>query len=369
MFPIKLSDNVFEDIKGKVQLLKTCTFYHDRYGKVEITRTLLSEMVDNFRNKVRGIEVMIDYAHDSEREAAGWIKNVELIHDPQRNEDQLWADVEWTPKGRRTLADKEFAYLSADFDPDYRDNEAPEKRVGAVLLGAGLTNRPVVKRMAPAIQLSEEELTKVPEEGSLYDIDKKGDHNMEKELEEKKEELKKEMKKEEKIKMKEKEKALMSEEEQKKLMEYMESMGVGSIEELLKAIAGMKGEKEDVEKQLAEVKEEKLKAEKKAFFDELMKTGYVVEAQRDEVMKLSEEGFKTFVDITKLNKPTIKLHEEGHGRQDVETKTEEEKNKSIEELVIEKAVKLAEEKNIPRDKAISEVLINNKELAKKYYEL
>lgn len=134
----------------KVQLLKVGEFHDARYGVVEITSRTLSQLKENFDKRVRKIDVAIDYSHKSEDVAAGWVKGVSLSDDGM----ELWADVTWTPNGAKRLADKEFRYLSADFNFNYQDNETQEK-FGPVLMGAGLTNRPVVKGMAPAVELHE----------------------------------------------------------------------------------------------------------------------------------------------------------------------------------------------------------------------
>lgn len=133
-----------------VQLLRVGTFHDSRYGTLNITPEVLLSMKKNFDDKVRGVDLMIDYKHDSDSLAAGWIKEVYLSDD----NNQLWAKVEWTPNGQKTLSDKEFRYLSADFNLNYQDNETL-KRFGPTLFGAGLTNRPVVKNMQPAVALQE----------------------------------------------------------------------------------------------------------------------------------------------------------------------------------------------------------------------
>ena len=367
--PIQLSENVYEDISAKVQLLRTCTFWHKRYGKVEITRKLLSEMVENFKNNTRGIRCMIDYGHETEREAAGWVTGLNIIYSDQKKEDQLWADVEWTPNGRRKQADKEYAYLSADFDPNYEDNENPNKFFGAVLLGAGLTNRPVIKKMAPAIQLSEyaEEYSDSETKGSMFDLNKES--TMPTEEEKKKEE---EMKLEEKKKLEEEkklggEKFAEGDEIMEKLKAFMSELGVDSVEDLMKMVSSMREEKMELATQLSEAKEKNLKAEKKNSFDKLMKSGYVVEAQREEVMKLSEDEFKGFVKITKMNSPSIKLSEQGHEKEETAHEVAN-KGKTAEDLVDEKALKLSEDKDMDYGDAVSIVLAEDKELAKKYRE-
>lgn len=143
---LKLSEAPSQDI----QLFRVGTFYHPEYGKFDITPEALKAMETNFKNKIRGIDIAIDYKHDSEDIAAGWIKELYLSSDGK----ELWAKVDWTPKGSQVLGEKEFRYISPDFTFNYQDNESL-KKFGPVLLGAGLTNRPTIKNMEPVVQLSE----------------------------------------------------------------------------------------------------------------------------------------------------------------------------------------------------------------------
>lgn len=147
MIAIQLSENEVSDL---VQLFRTGTFYHSEYGQFQIKPEDLKTMEHNFKNKVRGIDIAIDYKHDSEDIAAGWIQSLELSNDGT----ELWAKVDWTPQGKKVLSEKEFRYLSPDFTFNYQDNESL-KKFGPVLLGAGLTNRPTIKNMEPVVELSE----------------------------------------------------------------------------------------------------------------------------------------------------------------------------------------------------------------------
>lgn len=149
--PIQLSEAVAgENYPKEVQLLKTGTFTDPRYGKFEVTSKMLSEMVANFTAGVRGVKPAIDFKHDSEAEAAAWVKSLFL----KDNGQTLWCVPDWTGEGQRKLSDRVYGYVSADFSQNYRDNEEG-KLHGCVLLGAALTNRPVIKNMQPVIQLSE----------------------------------------------------------------------------------------------------------------------------------------------------------------------------------------------------------------------
>lgn len=131
-----------------MQVCRAGTFFDERYGEFTISKAMLSEMIDNFQANARGVIPALDYKHESDDVAAGWFKKLYL------KDDELWADIEMTPKGLKVLSDKEFGYVSADFETGYQDNET-KKKYGCVLMGAGLTNRPVIKRMESVITLSE----------------------------------------------------------------------------------------------------------------------------------------------------------------------------------------------------------------------
>ena len=365
--PIKLAEgNPVEQIPNQVQLMRTCTFYHKQYGKVEITRRLFDEMVENFSKKVRGIDLMIDYSHDSDKEAAGWIKGlnvreVQLSEGDEANgieptiEHQLWADVEWTPKGRKTLSDKEFAYLSADFDPSYKDNENPTHSFGAVLLGAGLTNRPVIKRMNPAIQLSEFSETDIKENGmTLEEIQKELDDTKVKLSESEKSLMEKDKELEEKEKS-------MSDGETKlaQIDQIMNDLGVSSIEELMAKIAEMR--KENVE-----LSEDKKQTERENKLNVLLSEGKISQAQKEKALKIeNDESFNSFMELAEMNEKVVKLSEDGSN----ETPGENSKEGDVEGKVLELAEKKANDDGISMTDAITHVLSENKELASQYYNL
>ena len=158
-----------------VQLLRVGKFTHPKFGEVEIGPGTLREMVSNFEKNVRRIDLAIDFSHRSEDEAAGWIEELFLSEDGL----ELWAKVKWTPAGRSALNEKRFRYLSSDFTFAYQDNETLQK-YGPVLLGAGLTNRPVVKGMAPAVELSE--LTKKSKETKMTKEIQLGEAELQKQI-------------------------------------------------------------------------------------------------------------------------------------------------------------------------------------------
>lgn len=320
---IRLSEGEGQKVPRRIQIMRTCTLFHPKYKKVNITRQMLSEMKENFDKKVRGIELMVDYSHDSEREAAAWFKNVEIVDDTKLGESQLWAEVDWTPTGEKSVGDKEFAYLSADFNPDYRDNEKPDVKLGAVLLGAGLTNRPVIKNMNPVIQLSE---------------------NLKEST------------------MKTEEEVAMMETKLGQVQKLMEDLGVESMEDLMSAVAGMKSKNEEMlgEKQLAEKKEKSQR---------LFSEGKITKAQMEKSITLGEKEFNAFAEMADMNEKgsVVKLSETGHS----EVVIEEEEKEKVTESASDKVLRLAEEKQAKEKgldvgSAISMVLSENAELKKAY---
>lgn len=130
-----------------VTVTRTGEFSDPRYGKFSITPAMLAEMVKNFTGKAYGQDIFIDVAHKPENGAAG--KVVALAVEG----DRLRAKVEWTPMGVEAVRAKGYAYLSAEYHENWRDNEAGNPH-GCVLLGAGLVTRPCIKRLDP-VQLGE----------------------------------------------------------------------------------------------------------------------------------------------------------------------------------------------------------------------
>jgi len=131
---------------GKTQSWVTVTrvgsFSDPRYGKFEITRDMLLSMVENFDKRTYGQDIFIDVAHRPDNGAAG--KVVKLAVEG----DRLRALVEWTPYGIDAVKNKGYVYLSAEYHENFRDNESGNAH-GPVLVGAGLTVRPVIKRLDP----------------------------------------------------------------------------------------------------------------------------------------------------------------------------------------------------------------------------
>ncbi len=139
---IKLNEGDAVKVPSELQVLRTGSFNHPTYGKFDITTAVLAEMKANFDVNVRGVDMAFDYFHDSDKEAAAWVKDLTL----KDGGNELWATVSWTPKATQKLSDREIRYFSPDFAFQWTDPETLTT-FNNVLFGGGLTNRPFVKEM------------------------------------------------------------------------------------------------------------------------------------------------------------------------------------------------------------------------------
>lgn len=322
--PIKFNEAMFlnpEEISNNIQILRTGTFFHEGQH-IEVKKSDLNNMIKNFKNEVRGIDLMLDFSHESEKEAAAWFTDLFLSEDGK----ELWATVDWTNDGSESVKEKKYRYISADFNFSYKDNETL-KEYGPTLLGAGLTNRPVVKKMNPTI-LSEEN----------YNNTKENKMNFE-------EEFNKAKAKNEKL--------------EKEMAELKESMKDSKFSE---KEADLKKREETVKLAEDKIEADVKLAEKKGVFDKMLSEGKAVEAQREHYMS---GDFAKFAE----NASVVNLSENGNGGAgNSEDKNEEkfEGDTPAQDEVISLAEKKATEDKIELDVAISCVLSENAELRTKY---
>lgn len=265
-------------VPADVQIMRVGTFFSDENGKLNITTDMLQNMVKNFTDRVRGVDLAIDYKHDADDVAAGWIKQLYLLNDNK----ELWATVDWTPKGNKILADKEFRYLSADFHLDFQHNESKKKH-GPTLFGAGLTNRPFIKEMDPVIELSETKGIKMEEKDQMIA-----------DLQSQIEALKKQI----------------SDDAAKDVAEEPKPE-LASAEPAKPELADVAKENEDLKLKVAayeasakKLEEEKKLAEQKSSFDKLFAEGRAVEAQRVHFMS---------GDTVKFAECAVKVNLQGSG--------------------------------------------------------
>lgn len=292
------------EVKQDVQLFRCGIFFHEQYGKFQINSQMLAMMETNFKSKVRGVDLAIDYKHDSEDVAAGWIKDLYLSDDLC----ELWAKVEWTPNGSKILAEKEFRYLSPEFVYEYQDNESL-KKYGAVLLGAGLTNRPVIKNMEPVVELSEI-AQKTSNQGGMMELEKMSPEQL-----------------------------------------------IAMIKELqakLQGTPGLEAELADMKAKYAENEKAKVASEKKSAFAVLLSEGKACKAQEQAFL---DGDMSKFIELAS----PVKLNEGKGSTADAPTVTKEDPQ----DQVIKLAEAKVKENKIGFTQAVKEVLAENSELAEK----
>ena len=122
-------------------------YTHEVYGKIKMTVERARNMASNIIRKVRGIDLAIDYGHQSGKEAAGWVTSAEA------RQDGLWLFVEWTKEAANKIRAGEYRY----FSPEYMDSwihPQTQEKFKDVMVGGGLTNRPFLKNIMP-VNLSE----------------------------------------------------------------------------------------------------------------------------------------------------------------------------------------------------------------------
>lgn len=100
-------------------------------------------MADNF-GKCPAYEVPVKLGHEQGAKSPG--KVIAATAKPEGLEVTLLVDAETA----QAINNKQYRYMSAEYDEDYHDKKTGEK-VGAVLLGAALVNQPAHPYVAPLV--------------------------------------------------------------------------------------------------------------------------------------------------------------------------------------------------------------------------
>lgn len=136
------------DLDGKVpseiQMLPYGVFNTPKYGRLVVDdESLASVMARAAEHKN---DMVIDYEHQTFSDppiaapAAGWVKIRNLIN---KGKEGIWAVVDWTPKAKEMIANREYRY----FSPVTWTRKNDGKVLG--LMGGGLTNIPNIDGMVP----------------------------------------------------------------------------------------------------------------------------------------------------------------------------------------------------------------------------
>ncbi|MFI8696756.1 phage protease [Dietzia maris] len=151
--PIKADSN--GQVPTTINLLKAGTWNTPWHGSFELSGEDLEEMAANFAEGVGLVvedqpKAPINEGHNMGGKASGWIKRIYVR--AVNGTASLMGDVEWTPAAIQAIKDKEYAYISPEFNPRGCPWEDPEQEftfVDNVLTGAALTNIPLFKKLQP----------------------------------------------------------------------------------------------------------------------------------------------------------------------------------------------------------------------------
>lgn len=171
----------------RMVVAKLGSYQDKRYGAFAITDKHLAGWQRNLAELPDG-QAPIDFDHSPEKgqgsKAAGWITSLERrtgadlqAEDPKRfarlDPAAVYAasTVELSRAGAQAVRDREYRYISPTFVDDWADEHGAKR--GPALIGAGMTNRPFLKRGMPAISLSEDDF-QAPAEETPHGSDSRG---------------------------------------------------------------------------------------------------------------------------------------------------------------------------------------------------
>lgn len=141
------------NLPTSIEVLRCGMWITPWHGDFIIKPEDLLEYVENFNKGIglvsAGIGAPIDFSHNNHLEAAGWMKSL------RAEGDVLFADVEWSMSGKDALLGGLYKCFSPEFYPRGRGGwENPEEAghyVENVLVGGGLTNKPLFSGLAPVM--------------------------------------------------------------------------------------------------------------------------------------------------------------------------------------------------------------------------
>ena len=275
--------------KPSVELLVEGEFFHPTYGEVIITEAILHKMKDNFDNNVTGIDTSLDYTHDNdqgEQPAACWIKRLDVVgcvKDGKEVKVLKATEIEFTPKGKSLVQEKEYKYVSAEFEIDYMSESG--KHFPYVLRGGTLTNRPILKSLNP-IKLSEykpkTKENKIMEKEAMI-LALKSEHSLD---------------------------IVSMQEENTSLKANVESLN-SKIQELNKLPIEKEGEIKSLKEEIVTLTADIVSKAKEAAFNTLLEAGKVIPAQKEVVLGHFETA-ESLSEFYKNAEPVVNFKTKGN---------------------------------------------------------
>jgi len=129
----------------EIQIMRTGTWDHPKYGEMSVDIGNLEEVKENFRNQVLGRDLYVDENHEENHKALAWIKEIFF-----NGMERLYATLELTKKGAELLTDGAYKYFSPEIYFKYENPETGDI-IRNLLVGGAFTNTPFFKQMEPVL--------------------------------------------------------------------------------------------------------------------------------------------------------------------------------------------------------------------------
>ena len=143
--------------------MRTWKRKHPKYGYFEVDGETLNDVIANFKENKRGIDLAVDENHEPNHIALWRIRELSL-----EGNDKLFARIELTDLGASKLWRGEYKYFSPEIIREDTDNETGDP-IRNLLIGGAFTNRPYFKDMQ---SLQATEVSDSNEDTQFYFFDK-----------------------------------------------------------------------------------------------------------------------------------------------------------------------------------------------------
>lgn len=142
-------------------------------GHLQITLDDLEQYKANFEAGIPTDMLPVDEDHDRGR-AMMWVESMEIKASSKNpNVMALWGNITYTPVGRQKVLDKEWRYFSPEFSHRemmrFEDPMEAGKFFDNVVMGGGLTNRPLMRDLTPVAAIDDKKgLTQSSQRPIIY---------------------------------------------------------------------------------------------------------------------------------------------------------------------------------------------------------
>ncbi len=139
----------FKEVKEwetvEIQIMRKWKWEHPMYWEVKVDEKTLDDVIKNFEENKRWIDLAIDENHEPNHKALGWIRKVY-----KEWKDALFATIELTKLWADLISQWAYKYFSPEIIFNKRDEETWETIKNLLVWGA-FTNRPFFKAMTPVM--------------------------------------------------------------------------------------------------------------------------------------------------------------------------------------------------------------------------